>query len=98
MPLVLFADAFAPDGGGEMRSWFVTNRQLINWVRNPVAAGSSSDVAPCPVKPPGTTEVCDGWDNDNDALVDEGVTRSCSYNEGNFLTCASSCPASYPRP
>jgi hypothetical protein len=78
--------------------WFVTNQQLLAWVSNPVAATTSSNFAPCPVKPPGTTEVCDGWDNDNDGLVDEGVMRSCSYNEGSFSTCASACPATYPKP
>jgi hypothetical protein len=79
--------------------WFVTNRQLVEWMRNPQAAANMAAFAPmaCP-KPAAGAEICDGWDNNGNGSIDEGLTRACSYPQGHFNTCATQCPTTYPWP
>lgn len=76
--------------------WFVTTRQLVEWMKDPVPA---EQMATWPwvqyTAPFGGVEVADGWDNDGDGSVDEDTVNYCEYPESWFYTNAA-CPDSYP--
>lgn len=54
--------------------WFVTNQQLIQWMKNPVKASelSSQDYMRCS-QPVITKEICNGLDDDNNSVVDDNL-------------------------
>ena len=63
--------------------YWVTNQQLLNWVKNPTNALDSL-TAPSldclmPATASGNTEICDGVDNDGNGQIDEGLTSNCYY-------------------
>ncbi|KAI9178851.1 hypothetical protein H9P43_005513 [Blastocladiella emersonii ATCC 22665] len=75
---------------------FVTNAQLLAWLRNPVPLADMDSACPAePAGSPATPEVCDGIDNNGNGVADEGLTQSCQFGTVNFATCKS-CPARAP--
>ncbi|KAI9159546.1 hypothetical protein H9P43_008886 [Blastocladiella emersonii ATCC 22665] len=75
---------------------FVTNTQLLAWLRNPVPLAAMDPT--CPAGPTGassTPEVCDGIDNNGNGVADEGLTKSCQFGAVTFATCKS-CPVRAP--
>ncbi|KAI9188969.1 hypothetical protein H9P43_000391 [Blastocladiella emersonii ATCC 22665] len=75
---------------------FVTNDQLLTWLRNPVPlANMTAKCKPPAPASPTATEVCDGLDNNGNGVVDEGVTKTCQFGTSNFATCKI-CPIRVP--
>ena len=74
--------------------WFVTMQDILGYMRHPVPARRMEDFLKCPVSKPGL-EVCDGRDNNSDGRIDEGLVKTCKYNEDTFRTCGK-CPDQYP--
>lgn len=54
--------------------WFVTNQQLLQWMKNPVKASElgKQDYMRCE-QPVIAKEICNGLDDDNNANVDDGL-------------------------
>lgn len=56
--------------------WFVTNQQLLQWMKNPVKASElgAQDYMQCkqPVLP---KEICNGLDDDHNGIVDDGLVN-----------------------
>lgn len=54
--------------------WFVTNQQLLQWMKNPVKASelANQDYMQCkqPVIP---KEICNGLDDDHNGVIDDGL-------------------------
>lgn len=72
--------------------WFVTGSEVVQFMQQPQNAST--------YQPPGcattrelqrTETVCDGVDDDGNGLIDEGVARFCSYNDGSFFKCGQVC-------
>ena len=79
--------------------WFITNHQLIKWIKNPVSAEAMTDWEH--LQRPDysiTEEKADGLDNDNDGEINKDSVKSCSYLFSNFITTAVDCPIAYPEP
>ncbi|KAI9188970.1 hypothetical protein H9P43_000392 [Blastocladiella emersonii ATCC 22665] len=75
---------------------FVTNQQLLAWLRNPVPLSSMAPL--CTAAPAASAtapEVCDGIDNNANGVADEGVAKSCQFGTSNFATCKT-CPVRAP--
>ncbi|GAB5588961.1 hypothetical protein Unana1_03861 [Umbelopsis nana] len=75
--------------------WFVTNQQLLSWMRNPVPA---SELAHQPYMkcelPDIKQEICNGLD-DSGTGVDVGLINSCNFGTSFFKTCFN-CPSKMP--
>jgi hypothetical protein len=54
--------------------WFVTNQQLLQWVKNPVKASElgAQDYMQCK-QPVLSKEICNGLDDDHNGSVDDGL-------------------------
>jgi hypothetical protein len=54
--------------------WFVTNQQLIQWMKNPVKASElgKQDYMKCGL-PVISKEICNGLDDDNSGNADDGL-------------------------
>ncbi len=77
--------------------WFVTNRQLIEWIKNPVPANEMNTWEWVQPQSPSTIiEIADGWDNDSDGAVDEDSKQTCNYSFSTFETNNAACPNNYP--
>ncbi|CEG70825.1 hypothetical protein RMATCC62417_06650 [Rhizopus microsporus] len=76
--------------------WFVTNQQLIQWMKNPVKASelSSQDYMRCS-QPVITKEICNGLDDDNNSVVDDNLLNNCNFGTTSFNTCFN-CPSTAP--
>jgi hypothetical protein len=78
--------------------FFATSSQVIRWMQNPVPASEVPSMSEmfCPMPPTtSSSEICNGIDDNQNLLVDEGVVNTCSYPSNNFQTCAP-CPKNYP--
>ncbi len=78
--------------------WFVTNQQMISWIKNPVPVGQFS--IPCVLPPSSSSnkEVCNGNDDNADGVDDTLIANACSYganSETTFSTCFG-CPSAPP--
>eukprot|EP01083_Nonionella_stella_P090979 254296_1 len=80
-------------------TWFVTCRQLVEWMQTPVSVEDMNAFPPVQYSKlqPGE-EINDGLDNNGDGQVDEGFVRFCEYAGGSFHTTALECPTEYPTP
>ncbi|RKP21162.1 hypothetical protein ROZALSC1DRAFT_27410 [Rozella allomycis CSF55] len=84
--------------------YFVTNKQLVEYMKNPVpAANVASQLKGDGVCINGrrfpsavSNEVCDGADNDRNGLIDENGIRSCVYPSFTIRTCLPTCPSGVP--
>ncbi|KAI8881570.1 hypothetical protein K501DRAFT_324437 [Backusella circina FSU 941] len=76
--------------------WFVTNQQLLQWMKNPVKASElgSQDYMQCkqPVIP---KEICNGLDDDHNGVIDDSLINSCNFGNTSTNTCFN-CPATAP--
>ncbi|KAJ3197155.1 hypothetical protein HK101_005672 [Irineochytrium annulatum] len=75
--------------------WYVTNTQLLDWIKNPVPLHRFSIPCEAPLVSPSQKEICDGIDNNGDGTIDEGVVLQCSYHDTVFQSCYA-CPSSPP--
>ncbi|KAG2200221.1 hypothetical protein INT47_009859, partial [Mucor saturninus] len=76
--------------------WFVTNQQLLQWMKNPVKASElgKQDYMRCE-QPVIAKEICNGLDDDGNQNVDEGLMNSCNFGTTTFNTCFN-CPNTAP--
>lgn len=79
--------------------WFVTNQQLIEWIKTPVSIDKMNSMFPCvlPAVDPKNSEICDGIDNDGDGVIDNGLVESCyqASTQSSFNSCFG-CPSVFP--
>ncbi|KAI9365104.1 hypothetical protein BD770DRAFT_119398 [Pilaira anomala] len=77
--------------------WFVTNQQLLQWVKNPVKASElgAQDYMQCK-QPVIAKEICNGLDDDHNGVVDDGLVNSCNFGTTSMKTCFN-CPATAPQ-
>ena len=80
-------------------AWFVTNQQLLDWMKSPVPVEKMGAFLPCylPATDKSNPEVCDGIDNDGDGTIDNGLLETCQFPSNSLKTCFG-CPASIPSP
>ncbi|KAI8353513.1 hypothetical protein B0O80DRAFT_69617 [Mortierella sp. GBAus27b] len=80
--------------------WFVTNQQLLEWMKNPVAASQLGDqpYMKCTLPMVGK-EICNGLDDTKSGAdkVDKTVIETCNFVSGPWSTCYG-CPKSMPSP
>ncbi|RKP16549.1 hypothetical protein ROZALSC1DRAFT_31529 [Rozella allomycis CSF55] len=86
--------------------FFVTNRQLIEYMKNPVTFDKVKES----IKGEGECingmryplqvtdgDVCDGADNNRNGIIDENGITQCVYSSCTIRTCLKECPADIPR-
>ncbi|KAI8880236.1 hypothetical protein K501DRAFT_287004 [Backusella circina FSU 941] len=82
--------------GKKQDVWFVTNQQLLQWMKNPVKASElgKQDYMQCnePVIP---KEICNGLDDDHNGSIDDGLVNSCNFGTTSMNTCFN-CPSGAP--
>jgi hypothetical protein len=90
------------DWAGKYENVFFANpSQILAWTRNPVTAAQTRLMPEfaCPIistpNPLAAETVCDGFDDNGNGLIDEGLTKRCTYATGSFDTCFT-CPRKYP--
>ncbi|KAF9108112.1 hypothetical protein BGX27_008462 [Mortierella sp. AM989] len=76
--------------------WFVTNQQLLEWMKNPVLASQLADqpYMKC-VLPAVGKEICNGLDDTKAGSIDRGVLETCNFVAGPWSTCYG-CPKTSP--
>ncbi|KAI9471047.1 MAG: hypothetical protein EXX96DRAFT_466315, partial [Benjaminiella poitrasii] len=76
--------------------WFVTNSQLLQWMKNPVKSSElgKQDYMRCEL-PVIAKEICNGLDDDNNNNVDDNLLNSCNFGTTTFNTCFN-CPNTTP--
>lgn len=76
--------------------WFVTNQQLLQWMKNPVPASqmASQPYMQC-TTPVISHEICNGLDDTNTGVIDKNLTNDCNFMTSDFQTCFN-CPATEP--
>ncbi|KAG0026659.1 hypothetical protein BGZ81_006192 [Podila clonocystis] len=76
--------------------WFVTNQQLLEWMKNPVPASqlAAQDYMKC-TQPAIGKEICNGLDDTKAGTVDSGVLETCNFVAGPWSTCYG-CPKTMP--
>lgn len=76
--------------------WFVTNQQLLQWMKNPVKASElkNQDYLKCQ-QPVIDKEICNGLDDNSNNQVDEDLTNNCNFGTTTFKTCFN-CPSTAP--
>lgn len=82
--------------------WFVTSRQLVEWMRTPRSISQMDHFEWVNYIQPPTgvyeSEVADGWDNNLNGAIDEGMVNECIYTESDWFNTCVPCPADYPVP
>ncbi|KAF9311576.1 hypothetical protein BG003_007234 [Podila horticola] len=78
--------------------WFVTNQQLLEWMKNPVPASqlAAQDYMKCNLPAVGK-EICNGMDDTKAGAIDSKVLETCSFASGPWSTCYG-CPKTMPTP
>ncbi|KAJ3041107.1 hypothetical protein HK097_002377, partial [Rhizophlyctis rosea] len=78
--------------------YFVTNQQLLAWIKKPVPTDQMSTFLPCilPATDKSNKEICDGIDNNGDGAVDEGLVLSCQITPTSNTRSCFGCPAVNP--
>ncbi|KAG2227562.1 hypothetical protein INT45_002247 [Circinella minor] len=73
--------------------WFVTNQQLLQWMKNPVKVSElkNQNYLQCQ-QPILNKEICNGLDDNNNGYIDEGLTNDCHFETNTFKTCFN-CPS-----
>jgi hypothetical protein len=81
---------------GQKDVWFVTNQQLLEWMKNPVPASQLADqpYMKCNIPAVGK-EICNGLDDTKSGTIDKGVLELCNFNSGAWSTCYG-CPKTEP--
>ncbi|OBZ88617.1 hypothetical protein A0J61_03333 [Choanephora cucurbitarum] len=76
--------------------WFVTNQQLLQWMKSPVKSSElgRQDYMKCE-QPVISSEICNGLDDDNNGNVDDRLLNSCNFGTTTFNTCFN-CPNTAP--
>ncbi|KAI7868079.1 hypothetical protein BDF14DRAFT_1796138 [Spinellus fusiger] len=76
--------------------WFVTNQQLLQWMKNPVKASEFGQQPYMQCQQPViANEICNGLDDNHNQQVDEGLVNSCNFGTSFFKTCYN-CPNTAP--
>ncbi|KAF9328689.1 hypothetical protein BG006_008172 [Podila minutissima] len=78
--------------------WFVTNQQLLEWMKNPVPASqlAAQDYMKCNIPAVGK-EICNGMDDTKAGAIDSKVLETCNFASGPWSTCYG-CPKTIPTP
>lgn len=78
--------------------WFVTNQQLLEWMKNPVPASqlAAQDYMKCNIPAVGK-EICNGMDDTKAGAIDSKVLETCNFPSGAWSTCYG-CPKTIPTP
>ncbi|KAF9983103.1 hypothetical protein BGZ75_005427 [Mortierella antarctica] len=78
--------------------WFVTNQQLLEWMKNPVPASelAAQEYMKCNIPAVGK-EICNGLDDMKSGTIDKGVLEVCNFADGPWSTCYG-CPKTKPTP
>ncbi|KAG0088848.1 hypothetical protein BGZ93_002274 [Podila epicladia] len=78
--------------------WFVTNQQLLEWMKNPVPASqlATQDYMKCNLPAVGK-EICNGMDDTKAGAIDSKVLETCNFASGPWSTCYG-CPKTIPTP
>ncbi|KAI9276941.1 hypothetical protein BDA99DRAFT_584269 [Phascolomyces articulosus] len=76
--------------------WFVTNQQLLQWMKNPVKVSElkDQDYLKCQ-QPVINKEICNGLDDNGNGQIDEELTNNCNFGATTFKTCFN-CPGTAP--
>ncbi|KAF9423958.1 hypothetical protein BGZ94_008114 [Podila epigama] len=76
--------------------WFVTNQQLLEWMKNPVPASelANQEYMKC-AQPVIGKEICNGIDDTKTGTVDSKVLETCNFVAGPWSTCYG-CPKTAP--
>ncbi|KAG0349177.1 hypothetical protein BG004_001233 [Podila humilis] len=76
--------------------WFVTNQQLLEWMKNPVPASelAKQDYMKC-TQPAIGKEICNGIDDTKAGTIDSKVLETCNFVAGPWSTCYG-CPKTAP--
>ncbi|ORX59012.1 hypothetical protein DM01DRAFT_1333603 [Hesseltinella vesiculosa] len=78
--------------------WFVTNYQLLQWMKNPVKVSELGKQAYMKCQQPTIPqEICNGLDDDSNGTPDDNLLNNCNFGTTNFKTCFN-CPATAPSP
>ncbi|KAF9189050.1 hypothetical protein BGZ51_000159 [Haplosporangium sp. Z 767] len=91
----MFNDFFAW-AAAQKDVWFVTNQQLLEWMKNPVPASqlADQDYMKCNTAAVGK-EICNGLDDTKAGSADKGVLETCNFPLGPWSTCYG-CPTANP--
>ncbi|KAF9109618.1 hypothetical protein BGX27_007399 [Mortierella sp. AM989] len=83
---------------GQSDVWFVTNQQLLEWMKNPVPASqlASQEYMKCNIPVVGK-EICNGLDDTKSGAIDKGLLETCNFANGSWSTCYG-CPSAPPSP
>ncbi|KAI8833040.1 hypothetical protein BC829DRAFT_85856 [Chytridium lagenaria] len=76
--------------------WYVTNQQLLQWIADPKPVDALGNLFTCGQNDDYKTEVCDGFDNDENGQIDESLVLSCTYGNQSFQSCFG-CPDKFQR-
>ncbi|KAI9321905.1 hypothetical protein BX666DRAFT_1851080 [Dichotomocladium elegans] len=76
--------------------WFVTNQQLLQWMKNPVKASElkNQNYLKCQ-QPVISKDICNGLDDNGNNQIDEDLLNSCNFGTTTFKTCFN-CPSTAP--
>ena len=76
--------------------WFVTNQQLLQWMKIPVKASELNNQSYLKCQQPIINkEICNGLDDNGNGQMDEGLTNDCNFGTTTFKTCFN-CPSTAP--
>ncbi|KAI9493025.1 hypothetical protein BDB00DRAFT_764357 [Zychaea mexicana] len=76
--------------------WFVTNQQLLQWMKNPVKASELKNQSFLKCQQPVIAkEICNGLDDNGNGQIDEELTTVCNFGTTTFKTCFN-CPSTAP--
>ncbi|KAG0200388.1 hypothetical protein BGX28_006533 [Mortierella sp. GBA30] len=81
---------------GQKDVWFVTNQQLLEWMKNPVPASelAAQDYMKCNIPAVGK-DICNGLDDTKSGAIDKGLLEMCNFPTGSWSTCYG-CPKTPP--
>lgn len=76
--------------------WFVTNQQLLEWMKNPVPASEMANQPYMKCQQPAVgKEICNGLDDSKAGSIDKGTLQACNFATGSWSTCYG-CPTANP--
>ncbi|KAI8979711.1 hypothetical protein BDF20DRAFT_871225 [Mycotypha africana] len=76
--------------------WFVTNQQLLEYMKNPVKASELGNQTYMQCKQPVISkEICNGLDDDHNGTIDDNLVQSCNFGNSSTKTCFN-CPSTAP--
>ncbi|KAF9915441.1 hypothetical protein BX616_006142 [Lobosporangium transversale] len=82
--------------GAQKDVWFVTNQQMLEWMKNPVPASQLADQPYMKCNQPAVgKEICNGLDDTKAGSIDKGILEVCNFASGPWSTCYG-CPKAEP--